>query len=99
MDLTNTYNKVQTETLIKTLREKDISLDIIRWIASFLNNRTVEITSENKTIKKLVSDGLPQGDVLSPTLFNIYTEQIHQKTNTGVSRGTTVFGTVRRKLK
>ena len=39
----------------------------------------MEITSENKTIKKLVSDGLPQGDVLSPTLFNIHTEQFHQK--------------------
>ena len=39
----------------------------------------MEITSENKTIKKLVSDGLPQGDVLSPTLFNIYNEQFHKK--------------------
>ena len=56
-------------------------MEVIRWIAAFLNNRTIEMISENRTIRKLTSDELPQGDVLSPTLFNIYSSQIHKQIN------------------
>ncbi|XP_035911816.1 uncharacterized protein LOC118512062 isoform X2 [Anopheles stephensi] len=81
IDLKSAYNNVHTDSLIQILEQNQIPIEIIRWVGSFLNNRTIEIKSEGEKLKKLVSDGLPQGDVLSPTLFNIYTKKIHETLN------------------
>ncbi|XP_062561166.1 uncharacterized protein LOC134225256 [Armigeres subalbatus] len=34
----------------------------------------------NRNLCRTISNGLPQGDVLSPTLFNVYTLQLHEIT-------------------
>ncbi|XP_055590205.1 uncharacterized protein LOC129742338 [Uranotaenia lowii] len=57
---------------------KNIPGDIIRWISSFLRNRKVTILSGGEAISRTISNGLPQGDVLSPTLFNVYTAELHE---------------------
>jgi len=81
LDLTNAYDKVRTDILISKLEKYQTPKEIIRWIGAFLNNRTIELNTEDTIINKLISDGLPQGDVLSPSLFNIYTKDIHDKIN------------------
>lgn len=81
IDLENAYNNVKLKLLIDVLIKSNMPSQIIRWVAEFLRNRTLEITTNNKIIKKLVTDGLPQGDVMSPTLFNIYTRGIHSRVN------------------
>lgn len=77
IDVKNAYNSVLTKELLNILRRNMISGEDIAWIASFLSNRSLEITVGNTTIKRTVSNGLPQGDVMSPTLFNIYTSTCH----------------------
>nr|XP_029707775.1 uncharacterized protein LOC115254425 [Aedes albopictus] len=39
---------------------------------------------DGKVITRQVSDGLPQGDVMSPTLFNVYTSKLHEIREEGV---------------
>lgn len=54
-----------------------IDPDIVQWITSFLQNGKICLQMRNKMVTRTISDGLPQGDVLSPTLFNIYTRELH----------------------
>lgn len=62
--------------LIKRLWEQDIPLptDMIRWVASFLNNRTVEVRLDGETgDHEPVKIGVPQGSPVTPILFMLFT--------------------------
>jgi hypothetical protein len=49
----------------------------LRWIDSFLSNRTQQVVVDNASSDiASVTSGLPQGTVLGPTLFLIYTSNI-----------------------
>ena len=61
------------ERLIHNLRTKRIDERIVRWIESFLSNRTTILkTSEHITTKVNISAGISQGSPLSPILFLFY---------------------------
>ncbi|XP_062557446.1 uncharacterized protein LOC134222318 [Armigeres subalbatus] len=77
LDLSNAFNAVRTETLQQIMQELRIPQKYICWISGFLRNRVVTIRSGEDHIRRVISNGLPQGDVLSPTLFNIYTIGLH----------------------
>ncbi|XP_035912511.1 uncharacterized protein LOC118512332 isoform X1 [Anopheles stephensi] len=77
IDVKNAYNSVLSNELTAIMQSLTITNDVIAWISSFLKNRSLEISVDGETIKRRVSNGLPQGDVLSPTLFNIYTSSCH----------------------
>lgn len=77
VDLSNAFNAVRTEKLTQTLSRIAVPHEIQCWIESFLTNRKILFHMRNETISRTVSNGLPQGDVLSPTLFNLYTLPLH----------------------
>lgn len=77
IDLSNAFNAVQTEKLNETLAQIATPHEIQSWIDSFLTNRQIKFHMRNEIISRTVSNGLPQGDVLSPTLFNVYTLPLH----------------------
>ncbi|XP_055590551.1 uncharacterized protein LOC129742648 [Uranotaenia lowii] len=51
--------------------------ELINWITQFLTNRKITLLADGKPVTRIISNGLPQGDVMSPTLFNIYTADLH----------------------
>ena len=54
----------------------NITHTIMKYIASYLKGRKAYTTFRNKTStqkKNQFKNGVPQGGILSPTLFNIYT--------------------------
>nr|CDJ94387.1 RNA-directed DNA polymerase (reverse transcriptase) domain containing protein [Haemonchus contortus] len=74
LDFCKAFDKVQHSKLLAKLRTVGIHPRIISWIAAFLTDRqlTVRIGSVFSTLRNVTS-GVPQGGVLSPLLFNIYT--------------------------
>ncbi|XP_055585212.1 uncharacterized protein LOC129738057 [Uranotaenia lowii] len=79
-DFSNAFDTVQVDTLVKTLQDMNFPNDIVLWIHNFLADRRVIIQTEKGQVTTKVNNGLPQGDVLSPTLFNIYTAALHEDT-------------------
>lgn len=84
IDLSNAFNAVRTDTLEVILSGMGVSHEILMWISSFLKNRKVSLHIREKVLSRTISNGLPQGDVLSPTLFNAYTAKLHDIKKHGV---------------
>ena len=77
MDIEKAFDRVWHNGLIYKLIRTNTPQYIIRIIYSFLQNRTFEVVVESKTSSQLpVKYGLPQGAVLSPTLYNVYTHDL-----------------------
>ena len=64
-------------TLTKKLLDTQIPPILIKFIANYIKGRKAFTTYNNKTsTQRQFKTGVPQGGILSPTLFNIYTSDI-----------------------
>lgn len=84
IDLSNAFNAVSIDKMEELLFSMDVPIEIICWILSFLRNRRITMRLKTGSVSRTVSNGLPQGDVLSPTLFNLYTVELHNISNKDV---------------
>ena len=77
LDMSKAFNTINIHTLIRKLLQTNIPGTIIKFIANYIKERKAYTTYINQTSSQhQFKTGLPQGDVLSPTLFNIYTADI-----------------------
>ena len=75
-DPCNTSTK-QNTLLIRKLLQTNFPGTIIKFIANYIKGHKANTTYINHTSKqRQLKTGVPQGDVLSPTLFNIYTSDL-----------------------
>lgn len=72
VDLSNAFNAVKTNILSDILVELNTPQKITTWIDNFLHNRRLNLQIRGTTISRTVNNGLPQGDILSLTLFNLF---------------------------
>ena len=73
IDLQKAFDKVWTDGLLLKLKKCRIGGNMYKWIKSYLHNRRARVTIDSAKSKKiLLRHGVPQGGVLSPTLFLIF---------------------------
>ena len=76
LDMSKAFDTINIHTLIRNLLHTNILGTIIKFIANYIKGRKAYTTFINHTSSRQFKTGIPQGGVLSPTLFNIYTADI-----------------------
>ena len=77
LDMSKAFDTINIHTIIRNLLQTNIPGTIIKFIANYIKGRKPYTTYRNHTSKqRQFKTGVPQGGVLSPTLFNIYTSDL-----------------------
>ena len=87
VDLTKAFDKVWKDGLLLKLLKKNICGRMYGWIQSYLFQRTARVKLERHTSNLVtLREGVPQGGVISPTLFIIFIDDIIDYLSTYISK-------------
>ena len=85
LDMEKAFDKVWKDGLKLKLRRCGVSGKMYTWISQYLHNRQARVRVQGqKSKKKVLRQGVPQGGVLSPTLFLIFIDDIVKELPRGV---------------
>ena len=74
IDFSSAFNTIQPHIMLRKLIDLNVNCHLIRWIYSYLTARPQYVRMNNVISDCIFADtGAPQGCVLSPLLFTIYT--------------------------
>ncbi len=74
LDFHSAFNTIIPQQLIKKLRHLGLNSILCIWVLDFLSERPQNVRVSRKTSKTVtLSAGVPQGCVLSPLLFTLFT--------------------------
>ncbi|KAL4104035.1 hypothetical protein QTP88_019348 [Uroleucon formosanum] len=77
LDLSAAYDTVWKRDLLLKLAKNLRYKATLRLLEQILSDRSFKVNMNGETSRKrILQNGLPQGSVLSPTLFNVYTADI-----------------------
>ena len=86
IDLQKAFDKVWKDGLLVKMLRYGITGNLYRWTKSYLHNRRARVVVDGKNSKKiLLRHGVPQGGVLSPSLFIIFINDLIAELPRGIS--------------
>ena len=86
LDLSKAFDTVTLHTLIHKLHSTNIPNTILKFIANYIKGRKqYTLYNNHKSTLRNTKTRVPQGGVLSPTLFNIYTTDLPTPTSPNIT--------------
>ena len=77
LDMSKVFDSVRHGILLQRMLNLGVSPAVYTWFKSYLSDRRQYVRIETTTSAPVtLSHGIPQGSVLSPFLFNIYTNSL-----------------------
>ena len=78
IDMSKAFDKVYHQTLIADLQKCGLASTVLNWFVSYLSNRKQQVVLNSGEKSSIVecTCGVPQGSVLGPILFSIYTSNV-----------------------
>ena len=77
LDLSSAFDTLHHGILIQRLAEIGIRDKALEWFRSYLEGRTTSVKVNNsRSSPDVMKYGVPQGSVLGPTLFNVYSRPL-----------------------
>ena len=77
LDVSHAFDRVWHVGLLRKVLNTDTPYCVVRTLASFLNNRTFRVRVESAwSGSHSIAAGVPQGSILSPALYSLYTDDI-----------------------
>lgn len=85
LDVKSAYNNVRMDLLYDILYKQDCPEKIVSYIDKWMRDRVTKFSiGDNQEEVRLVNKGLPQGGVLSPTLYNVYTSELSKSVKNNI---------------
>ena len=76
LDLSAAFDTVDHKILVDRLQtDFGITGNVLRWITSYLNDRTFSVIRKHYSHRSKLCFGVPQGSLLGPILFIMYTKE------------------------
>lgn len=83
IDFSSPFNSIQRHRMIKNIQSVQVPSSLIYWIHNFLSNRPQVVKVDSTLSPTIVlKTGAPQGCVLSPLLFILYTNDFQSPVTT-----------------
>ena len=77
VDMEKAFDKVWKKGLVLQLMQAGVFHNMLNWIEKYLSQRTGRVSLQGKESRQAdFKDGVPQGGVLSPTLFLVFMNSI-----------------------
>ena len=77
IDLSKAFDSVNHNILLEKLKKLNMSASVMQWFKSYLSERSQSVKIEGNISKALpLNVGVPQGSILDPLLFIIYTSDL-----------------------
>ena len=75
IDFSSAFNTIQPHIMLSKLQQMNVNGNLIKWVLSYLTGRKQYVKFNNVTSDIVITNvGAPQGCVLSPLLFTLYTD-------------------------